>query len=86
MNARLGDFGLARICHHDQPTSTTQVIGTVGYMAPELVQRGRASTHTDVFSYGVLILEVVCGRRPNEQDKPRPSIPSFFPPMSMFCH
>ncbi|KAK4255513.1 hypothetical protein QN277_008508 [Acacia crassicarpa] len=70
MNARLGDFGLARICHHGQPTNTTQVIGTVGYMAPELVQRGRASTHTDVFSFGVLILEVVCGRRPTEQDKP----------------
>ncbi|XP_028782994.1 probable L-type lectin-domain containing receptor kinase VII.2 [Neltuma alba] len=69
MNARLGDFGLARLCHHGQLTNTTQVIGTVGYMAPELVQRGKASAHTDVFSFGVLILEVLCGRRPSEQDK-----------------
>ncbi|KAF7805939.1 putative L-type lectin-domain containing receptor kinase VII.2 [Senna tora] len=71
MNARLGDFGLARMYHHEQqPASVTQVIGTVGYMAPELVHVGRASTHTDIFSFGVLVLEVVCGRRPAEQDQP----------------
>ncbi|KAK7312811.1 hypothetical protein VNO77_36961 [Canavalia gladiata] len=70
MNARLGDFGLAQIHHHEQVANTSRVIGTVGFMAPELVQTGRASTHTDVFSFGVLVLEVVCGRRPNEGNKP----------------
>ncbi|KAG5033251.1 putative L-type lectin-domain containing receptor kinase VII.2 [Glycine max] len=70
MNARLGDFGLARMHNHEQIAHTSQVIGTVGFMAPELIHTGRASTQTDVFSFGVLILEVVCGRRPNEENKP----------------
>lgn len=70
MNARLGDFGLATMHHHEQIGHTSQVIGTVGFMAPELIHTGRASTETDVFSFGVLVLEVVCGRRPNEENKP----------------
>lgn len=70
MNARLGDFGLARMHHHGQLASTTRVVGTVGYMAPEVVQTGRASVQTDVYGYGVLVLEVVCGRRPIEEGKP----------------
>ncbi|GFQ07124.1 L-type lectin-domain containing receptor kinase vii.1 [Phtheirospermum japonicum] len=70
MNARLGDFGLARIHDHDKVDGPTRVIGTVGYLAPEIVRSGRASTQTDVFGYGVLILEVICGRRPVEQGKP----------------
>lgn len=70
MNARLGDFGLARMHHRGQLAVTTQVIGTAGYMAPELVKTGRASTQTDIFSFGILVLEVVCGRRPIEEGKP----------------
>ncbi|KAK0590507.1 hypothetical protein LWI29_028133 [Acer saccharum] len=70
MNARLGDFGLARMHHHERLATTTQVIGTAGYMAPEVVRTGRASTQTDVFSFGILVLEVVCGRRPIEDGKP----------------
>ncbi|KAF3444119.1 hypothetical protein FNV43_RR13809 [Rhamnella rubrinervis] len=70
MNARLGDFGLARMHHHGQLASTTRVVGTVGYMAPEVVQTGRPSVQTDVYGYGVLVLEVVCGRRPTEEGKP----------------
>ncbi|KZV51961.1 L-type lectin-domain containing receptor kinase VII.1-like [Dorcoceras hygrometricum] len=62
MNARLGDFGLARMHDQDKVTGTTRVVGTVGYMAPETVKSGRTSTQTDVFGYGVLILEVICGR------------------------
>ncbi|KAK3184129.1 hypothetical protein Dsin_031415 [Dipteronia sinensis] len=70
MNARLGDFGLARMHHHGQLATTTQVIGTPGYMAPEVIRTGRASTQTDVFSFGVLVLEMVCGRRPIDDGKP----------------
>ncbi|XP_054811760.1 probable L-type lectin-domain containing receptor kinase VII.2 [Prosopis cineraria] len=70
MNARLGDFGLARMHdHHGQIAATTRVIGTVGYIAPEVVKSGRASTQSDVFGFGILVLEVVCGRRPIEEGK-----------------
>ncbi|KAI5570662.1 hypothetical protein BDE02_11G044000 [Populus trichocarpa] len=70
MNVRLGDFGLARVHGHGQVPSTTRVVGTIGYMAPEVVRSGRASARTDVFGFGVLILEVMCGRRPIEEGQP----------------
>lgn len=70
MKARLGDFGLARMHDHDQLGRTTGVVGTVGYLAPETIRSGRASAQTDVFGFGVLILEVICGRRPIEEGKP----------------
>ncbi|XP_038904872.1 probable L-type lectin-domain containing receptor kinase VI.1 [Benincasa hispida] len=68
MNARLSDFGLARLYDHDQISHTTSVVGTIGYISPELARTGKASKTTDVFAYGVLILEVACGRRPLESD------------------
>ncbi|KAJ1416260.1 Serine/threonine-protein kinase, active site [Sesbania bispinosa] len=64
LNARLGDFGLARLCSHDQVSHTTSVVGTIGYIAPELTRTGKASTSSDVYAYGVLLLEVVAGTRP----------------------
>ncbi|CAJ1961688.1 unnamed protein product [Sphenostylis stenocarpa] len=70
MNGRLGDFGLARMHSHGQVASTTKLVGTVGYMAPEVFKTGRASTQTDVYMFGILILEVFCGRRPLEEGKP----------------
>ncbi|KAF6155844.1 hypothetical protein GIB67_039175 [Kingdonia uniflora] len=69
MNGRLGDFGLARMHSHGQAMKTTRVMGTVGYMAPEVVRNGRASSQTDVFGFGILILEIICGRRPIEDGK-----------------
>ncbi|OAY78830.1 L-type lectin-domain containing receptor kinase IV.1 [Ananas comosus] len=67
MNAKLGDFGLARLYDHGTDPQTTHVVGTTGYLAPELVRSGKATTATDVFAFGVFILEVACGRRPLEQ-------------------
>ncbi|KAL2479407.1 Lectin-domain containing receptor kinase VI.3 [Abeliophyllum distichum] len=64
MNARLGDFGLARLFDHGQNSHTTNVVGTIGYIAPELTRTGKASKSTDVFAYGILLLEVACGRTP----------------------
>ncbi|OAY41533.1 lectin-domain containing receptor kinase VI.3 [Manihot esculenta] len=66
MNGRLGDFGLARLYDHGINSHTTNVVGTIGYIAPELARTGRASTSSDVFAYGVLLLEVATGRRPIE--------------------
>ncbi|KAG5582860.1 hypothetical protein H5410_053487 [Solanum commersonii] len=64
LNGKLGDFGLARLYEHGSNPSTTKVVGTLGYLAPELPRTGRATTKTDVFAFGALLLEVVCGRRP----------------------
>ncbi|KAJ0963323.1 hypothetical protein J5N97_028445 [Dioscorea zingiberensis] len=66
LNGRLGDFGLARLYDHDTDPQTTHIVGTMGYLAPEFARTGRATTMTDVFAFGVFILEVVCGRRPIE--------------------
>ncbi|XP_042497648.1 L-type lectin-domain containing receptor kinase IV.1-like [Macadamia integrifolia] len=63
-NARLGDFGLARLYGHGNEPQTTHVAGTLGYIAPELSRTGRANTSTDVFAFGAFMLEVACGRKP----------------------
>ncbi|THU46828.1 hypothetical protein C4D60_Mb09t09000 [Musa balbisiana] len=67
LNGRLGDFGLARLYDHGTDPKTTRVVGTIGYLAPELPRTGKATTVTDVFAFGVFLLEVVCGRRPVER-------------------
>ncbi|KAL6633895.1 hypothetical protein ACP70R_026566 [Stipagrostis hirtigluma subsp. patula] len=68
MNGRLGDFGLARLYDHGTDPHTTHVVGTMGYLAPELGHTGRASKASDVFAFGVFSLEVACGRRAVTQD------------------
>lgn len=68
MNGRLGDFGLARMYDHGTDPQTTHVVGTIGYLAPELVRRGKATTLTDVFAFGIFILEVTCGQKPVKED------------------
>ncbi|CAL9002591.1 unnamed protein product [Prunus brigantina] len=65
-NGRLGDFGLARLYDHGGDPQTTHIAGTLGYLAPEHTRSGRATTSTDVFAFGVYLLEVACGRRPIE--------------------
>jgi hypothetical protein len=67
MNGRLGDFGLARLYDHGTDAHTTHVVGTMGYLAPELGHTGKATPATDVFAFGAFLLEVTCGRRPIEQ-------------------
>jgi serine/threonine protein kinase len=64
MNGRLGDFGLARLYDHGVDPQTTHVVGTIGYLAPELARSGNATPPTDVFAFGMFVLEVTCGQRP----------------------
>ncbi|WJX17712.1 hypothetical protein P8452_07594 [Trifolium repens] len=61
-----GDFGLARTIQKRNEThhSTKEIAGTPGYMAPETFLTGRATVETDVYAFGVLVLEVVCAKRP----------------------
>lgn len=66
LNGRLGDFGLARLYEHGANPSTTRVVGTLGYLAPEFPRTGKATQSTDVYAFGALLLEVACGVRPFE--------------------
>ncbi|KAG9141890.1 hypothetical protein Leryth_009262 [Lithospermum erythrorhizon] len=64
MNPKISDFGTARTFGEKQlTTETRRVVGTYGYMAPEYVSRGIFSMKSDVFSFGVLVLEIVSGKR-----------------------
>ncbi|XP_038982176.1 cysteine-rich receptor-like protein kinase 10 [Phoenix dactylifera] len=66
MNPKIAYFGLARLFGGDHTESkTTKVVGTYGYMAPEYAIHGSISLKSDVFSFGVLVLEIVSGRRNN---------------------
>uniref|UniRef100_A0A1J3EPZ1 non-specific serine/threonine protein kinase n=1 Tax=Noccaea caerulescens TaxID=107243 RepID=A0A1J3EPZ1_NOCCA len=66
MRGRLGDFGLAKLYEHGGAPNTTRVVGTLGYLAPELASASAPTEASDVYSFGVVVLEVVCGRRPIE--------------------
>ncbi|XVE93584.1 hypothetical protein REPUB_Repub01dG0207300 [Reevesia pubescens] len=68
-NAKLGDFGLAKLQEHGLGSQTTVLAGTMGYLAPEYVITSKASKESDVFSFGVVALEVACGRRAVEHYK-----------------
>ncbi|XP_024169108.1 G-type lectin S-receptor-like serine/threonine-protein kinase At4g27290 isoform X3 [Rosa chinensis] len=65
MNPKISDFGLARILTGGDQTggNTKRVVGTYGYMAPEYAADGVFSVKSDVFSYGILVLEIISGRR-----------------------
>ncbi|TVU09233.1 hypothetical protein EJB05_42685, partial [Eragrostis curvula] len=71
-NAKLGDFGLARLVDHEADPRTTQVVaGTLGYIDPEFVTSRRPSAESDVYSFGVVLLEIACGRRPTSTQSNR---------------
>ncbi|KAK9267456.1 hypothetical protein L1049_009882 [Liquidambar formosana] len=64
MNPKISDFGMARIFGGDQiEASTRRVVGTYGYMSPEYAMDGLFSVKSDVFSFGVLVLESVSGKK-----------------------
>ncbi|CAH2049686.1 unnamed protein product [Thlaspi arvense] len=61
--AVVGDFGLAKLVDARRTNVTTQVRGTMGHIAPEYLSTGKSSEKTDVFGYGIMLLEVVTGLR-----------------------
>nr|XP_043620638.1 putative receptor-like protein kinase At4g00960 [Erigeron canadensis] len=64
MNAKITDFGMARLFDPDVTQfKTSRIVGTYGYMSPEYVLYGEYSVKSDVFSFGVLILEIITGQR-----------------------
>ncbi|CAL5438464.1 unnamed protein product [Camellia sinensis] len=63
-NAKLGDFGLARLVDHGRVSQTTILAGTMGYMAPECLVTSKSSKESDVYSFGIVALEIACGRKP----------------------
>lgn len=68
-NGRLGDFGLAKFYDRGANPQTTCVVGTVGYIAPEVTRTGRTTTSSDVFAFGTFMLEMACGRKPVEPEQ-----------------
>ncbi|KAF0905221.1 hypothetical protein E2562_003829 [Oryza meyeriana var. granulata] len=70
MEPKIADFGLARLLGEGHThTRTTRVVGTFGYMAPEYAIDGNVSTKIDIFSFGVLVLEIVTRRRNCNSDE-----------------
>jgi len=64
LNPKISDFGMARIFPSDATQATaSRLVGTYGYMAPEYVSDGLLSIKSDVFSFGVLLLEIISGKR-----------------------
>ncbi|CAI0431249.1 unnamed protein product [Linum tenue] len=74
MNPKISDFGMARLFGEDQiEANTERVVGTYGYMSPEYAMEGLYSTKSDIFSFGVLTLEIVSSTRSNQCYQARPS-------------
>ncbi|GAA0161369.1 hypothetical protein LIER_17700 [Lithospermum erythrorhizon] len=69
-NAKVSDFGLAKLLGSEKSYVTTRVMGTFGYVAPEYASTGMLNERSDVYSFGILIMETITGRNPVDYSRP----------------
>ncbi|GLJ53485.1 hypothetical protein SUGI_1140960 [Cryptomeria japonica] len=74
LNPKIADFGMAKLFDDTKTHISTRVAGTIGYLAPEYAMRGHLTEKADVFSFGVVALEVVSGRSNTETTLPQESV------------
>ncbi|KAL2347808.1 hypothetical protein Fmac_001808 [Flemingia macrophylla] len=74
MRAKVSDFGLVRLAPEGQTSFETRLAGTFGYLAPEYAVTGRVTTKVDVYSYGVILMEMITGRRAIDNSQPEENV------------
>ncbi|XP_050268466.1 receptor kinase-like protein Xa21 [Quercus robur] len=65
--AHVGDFGIAKILVENKDATQTKTIGTIGYIAPEYGSEGKVSTKGDIYSYGIILLEMIARKKPTDE-------------------
>ncbi|XP_057442019.1 receptor protein kinase TMK1 [Lotus japonicus] len=74
MRAKVADFGLVRLAPEGKASFETRLAGTFGYLAPEYAVTGRVTTKVDVFSFGVILMELLTGRKALDETQPEDSM------------
>ncbi|KAK4490425.1 hypothetical protein RD792_001102 [Penstemon davidsonii] len=74
MRAKVSDFGLVRLAPEGKGSIETRIAGTFGYLAPEYAVTGRVTTKVDVFSFGVILMELITGRKALDESQPEESM------------
>ncbi|EXC32839.1 putative serine/threonine-protein kinase [Morus notabilis] len=69
-NPKVSDFGLAKLLGSERSYVTTRVMGTFGYVAPEYASTGMLNERSDVYSFGILLMEIITGRNPVDYSRP----------------